>query len=163
MSFVRTCHSDTHTRCPCAAFTRRPQPRLRLRKFQRTSVHNTRLYATKYTPTSKPLAEEMAYRDTGIAVGSLDYQLSNLSHWRNMFSTRQAAAKLGLAPKTLSRYVASKKVPAPQIMKVGSASLHGWTEEDIERVRALLPKIANGRKTRYQKKRKKQTGRKSKP
>ncbi|HWZ43432.1 MAG TPA: hypothetical protein VNW97_08130 [Candidatus Saccharimonadales bacterium] len=46
-------------------------------------------------------------------------------------------------------------------MKVGSASLHGWTEEDIERVRALLPKIANGRKTRYSKP-KKQTTRKPK-
>jgi hypothetical protein len=76
-----------------------------------------------------------------------------------MFSTRQAAAKLGLDAKTLSRYIAAGKVPAPKILNVGSASLHGWTEEDIERVRALLPKIANGRKTRYQKKRKKQTTR----
>lgn len=80
-----------------------------------------------------------------------------------MFSTRQAAAKLGLSPKTLSRYISQKKVPAPKIMTVGSASLHSWTEADIERVRVLLPKIANGRKTRYQKQRKKQTGRKSKP
>ena len=68
-----------------------------------------------------------------------------------MLSTRQAAAKLGLDAKTLSRYIAAKKVPAPKIMTVGSASLHGWTEEDIERVRTLLPKIANGRKTRYSK------------
>lgn len=30
--------------------------------------------------------------------------------------------------------------------------MHSWTEEDIERVRIILPKIANGRKTRYQKK-----------
>jgi predicted DNA-binding transcriptional regulator AlpA len=79
-----------------------------------------------------------------------------------MFSTRQAAAKLGLTPKTLSRYIAAKKVPAPKIMAVGSASLHGWTEEDIEKVRALLPKIKNGRKTRYQKQAKKQTTRKPK-
>jgi predicted DNA-binding transcriptional regulator AlpA len=73
-----------------------------------------------------------------------------------MFSTRQAAAKLGLSAKSLSRYIVAKKVPAPKIMTVGSASLHGWTEEDIGRVRALLPKIANGRKTRYQKLREKQ-------
>lgn len=91
----------------------------------------------------------------------IDSSPNNLSHWRGMFSTRQAAAKLGLAPKTLSRYIAAKKVPAPKIVTVGSASLHGWTEEDIERVRALLPKIKNGRKTRYQKQRKIQT-RKSK-
>jgi len=31
------------------------------------------------------------------------------------------------------------------------ASLHLWSEEEIEHVRQLLPKIANGRKTRYKK------------
>jgi len=30
-------------------------------------------------------------------------------------------------------------------------TLHLWTEKDIERARKLLPKIANGRKTRHQK------------
>ena len=30
-------------------------------------------------------------------------------------------------------------------------TIHMWTEEQIERVRKILPKIANGRKTRYQK------------
>jgi predicted DNA-binding transcriptional regulator AlpA len=70
-----------------------------------------------------------------------------------MFSSREASKKLGLGVKTLSRYIQQGKIPAPQILKVGSASLHAWTEEDIERVRKLLPKIANGRKTRYKKKR----------
>ena len=69
-----------------------------------------------------------------------------------MFSTRQAAKKLGLGLKTLSRYVEQGKVPAPTILKVGTATLHGWTEEEIELVCKLLPKIANGRKTRYKKK-----------
>jgi hypothetical protein len=31
-----------------------------------------------------------------------------------------------------------------------------WTDKDIETVRQLLPKIANGRKTRYSKLREKQ-------
>jgi predicted DNA-binding transcriptional regulator AlpA len=69
-----------------------------------------------------------------------------------MFSTREAAKKLGLGFKTLSRYIAVGKVPAPTILRVGSASLHAWTDEEIEHARQLLPKIANGRKTRYQKK-----------
>ena len=69
-----------------------------------------------------------------------------------MYSTRQAAKTLGLHVATLARYVEQGKVPAPTILKVGSASLHAWTAEDIERVRTLLPKIANGRKTRYAKK-----------
>lgn len=68
-----------------------------------------------------------------------------------MLSTRQAAKMLGLGAKTLSHYIAVGKVPAPTILKVGSASLHAWSEEDIERVRQLLPKIANGRKTRWKK------------
>jgi predicted DNA-binding transcriptional regulator AlpA len=68
------------------------------------------------------------------------------------YSTREAAKKLGLHPTTLSDYIALGKVPAPAVLKVGTASLHAWTETEIEHVRKLLPKIANGRKTRYQKK-----------
>jgi hypothetical protein len=67
------------------------------------------------------------------------------------FSTRQAAKKLGLHTATLAQYVAVGKVPAPTIVDVGTAKLHVWTEEEIEHVRNLLPKIANGRKTRYKK------------
>ena len=68
------------------------------------------------------------------------------------FSNNEAARKLGIDPATLSRYVKMGKVPAPAIVEVGSASLHVWTEAEIETVRRLLPKIANGRKTRYKKK-----------
>ena len=64
---------------------------------------------------------------------------------------------------SLTRYIADGKVPAPQATIIGRYEVRAWTEEDIERVRAILPKIANGRKTRHQKQRKKQTGRKSKP
>jgi len=72
------------------------------------------------------------------------------------FSTNQAARKLGIDPMTLSRYIRAKKVPAPAIFAVGESSLHAWTEEEIEYVRKLLPKIANGRKIRYSKLREKQ-------
>jgi transposase len=72
------------------------------------------------------------------------------------YSTRQAAKKLGLHTGTLARYVAIGKLPAPTVLKVGTASLHAWTDEDIENARKLLPKIVNGRKTRYQKLREKQ-------
>jgi hypothetical protein len=68
------------------------------------------------------------------------------------FSTTQAARKLGIDPMTLSRYIKLKKVPAPKIFAVGESSLHAWSAEEIEHVRQLLPKIANGRKTRYKKK-----------
>jgi predicted transcriptional regulator len=71
----------------------------------------------------------------------------------NAFSTRDAAKQLGLTPKTLSRYIAAKKVPAPQIVTTSRTTVHLWTAADIEKVRKILPKIANGRKTRYQRER----------
>jgi transcriptional regulator with XRE-family HTH domain len=71
------------------------------------------------------------------------------------FSTSQAARKLGIGIRTLSRYIAEKKVPTPQIIEAGGNTVHLWTAEEIEHVRKLLPKIANGRKTRYQKLREK--------
>jgi predicted DNA-binding transcriptional regulator AlpA len=74
----------------------------------------------------------------------------------NTFSTSQVAKRLGIGIKTLSRYVAEKKVPAPQIIDVGGRKVHVWIESEIARLRELLPKIANGRKTRYQKLRAKQ-------
>jgi len=76
-----------------------------------------------------------------------------------MFSTRQAAKKLGLTHATLSRYISAGKVPPPRAATSGGMTIHFWAVADIQRVRKLLPKIANGRKTRYQKKKqeKKQT------
>lgn len=68
------------------------------------------------------------------------------------FSTRQAAQQLGLSFPTLNRYIGAKKIPVPAVTELGTARVRLWTEEDIERVRETLPKIANGRKTRYKKK-----------
>jgi predicted DNA-binding transcriptional regulator AlpA len=69
-----------------------------------------------------------------------------------MISTNQAAVKLGITGATLSRYITRGKIPAPQTVMAGGLKVHAWTEAEIEHVRKLLPKIANGRKTRYKKK-----------
>jgi predicted DNA-binding transcriptional regulator AlpA len=69
-----------------------------------------------------------------------------------LYSTNEVAKRLGLGLKTLARYIEDEKVPAPTFLKAGKSTYHAWTEEEIEHVRKLLPKIANGRKTRYQKK-----------
>jgi predicted DNA-binding transcriptional regulator AlpA len=76
-------------------------------------------------------------------------------------STREAAQQLGISFTSMNRYIADKKIPLPPLVKVGGVTIRLWSQQDIERVRALLPKIANGRKTRHQKAR--QTKRKSKP
>ena len=78
------------------------------------------------------------------------------------YSTNQAAKKLGIGLKTLSRYIAVGKIPPPEIIQAGGITVHRWTEEDIERVRQLLPKIANGRKTRWQRQRAQQQSSKGK-
>jgi predicted DNA-binding transcriptional regulator AlpA len=78
------------------------------------------------------------------------------------YSTRQAAKQLGLPLTTLARYVAKGKVPMPKAVRLGGMRVHLWSKADIERVRAILPKIADGRKTRYQSQGKKQTRKKSK-
>jgi len=48
------------------------------------------------------------------------------------------------------------KIPEPKSVTAGGMKVHLWTEAEIEHVRQLLPKIANGRKTRYSKLREKQ-------
>ena len=58
---------------------------------------------------------------------------------------------LGLSGVALAHYIKVKKIPAPQILSIGGRNIHAWTEAQIEHVRKLLPKIANGRKTRYKK------------
>lgn len=72
------------------------------------------------------------------------------------FSTREAAQKLGITHAALSKYISAKKVPAPRTVTSGGMTIHLWTEMEIEKVRRLLPKIANGRKTRWQRQREKQ-------
>jgi len=66
------------------------------------------------------------------------------------FSTRQVAKMLGIQPKTLSRYIAAGKVPAPKTVQLGGLRVHAWSKRDVEHLRELLPRIKNGRKTRYQ-------------
>lgn len=67
------------------------------------------------------------------------------------YSTREAANKLGISLPTLNKYIAWKLIPIPPLTRVGGVKVRLWSEEDLDRVRKLLPKIANGRKTRYQK------------
>jgi hypothetical protein len=77
-------------------------------------------------------------------------------------STREAAKKLGISFTSMNRYIADKKIPVPPLTEVASIVARLWSEEDIERARVILPTIANGRKTRHQRKKKKTTQTKKK-
>ncbi len=54
------------------------------------------------------------------------------------YTTNQAAAKLGVHRVTLQRWIAAKKIPAPEVQKVGVLSFRLWTELDIERARKAI-------------------------
>ncbi len=68
------------------------------------------------------------------------------------YSTRQAAEKLGLSMSTLNLYIAEMKVPTPPLRRVGGVRVRLWNDKVIDNVRKILPKIANGRKTKHKKK-----------
>jgi predicted site-specific integrase-resolvase len=70
----------------------------------------------------------------------------------NRYSTNEAAKLLGITGTSLVRYMKAGKIPMPEIIKAGRSTVHSWSEEEVEKLRQLLPKIANGRKTRYNKK-----------
>lgn len=70
-------------------------------------------------------------------------------------STRGAAKKLGLSFTSLNRYIAAKKIPLPPLVRVGGIRVRLWSDKDIAKVRAVLPKLKNGRKLRYKKSRRK--------
>jgi predicted site-specific integrase-resolvase len=74
----------------------------------------------------------------------------------NRYSTNEAAKLLGITGTSLVRYMKAGKIPVPEIIKAGRSTVHSWSDKDVEHARQLLPKIANGRKTRYSKLREKQ-------
>ena len=60
----------------------------------------------------------------------------------------------------MSLYIRLKKVPAPKPEVIGGLNIRSWSDADIDRVRKILPKVANGRKTRWQKERAKKARKK---
>jgi hypothetical protein len=67
---------------------------------------------------------------------------------KGLFSTREAAKKLGVTILTLQRHVSAKTVEAPPLQKVGGVSVRLWTARDIEKARKVLAGVKPGRKKR---------------
>ena len=57
-----------------------------------------------------------------------------------IYSTKQAATKIGVGWITLQRYVTSGKLTVPPLQKVGGVTVRLWTERDINRVKKQLQK-----------------------
>jgi predicted DNA-binding transcriptional regulator AlpA len=67
------------------------------------------------------------------------------------YSTVQAAKKLGISMTTIHRYMQEKIIPFPKMQQLAGVRVRVWSDADIERARAFLPKLENGRKTRHKK------------
>ncbi len=74
----------------------------------------------------------------------------------NQYSTVKAAKELGISVMTLHRYMRAKKIPVPMLRYISGVRIRLWSEEDLQRVRELMPKLPDGRKTRWQKQRSQQ-------
>ena len=66
-------------------------------------------------------------------------------------STREAAKKLGIGFSTLRKYATQGSIPLPPVTRVGGVKVRLWSDQDLHRIRDMLPRIANGRKTRHRK------------
>ena len=65
---------------------------------------------------------------------------------KELFSTREAAKKLGVSLLTLQRHVSAKTVEVPPLQKVGGVSVRLWKNRDIGKARKVLAGIKPGRK-----------------
>ena len=77
---------------------------------------------------------------------------SNISDYQNesVFNTSGRRTARNQFPHAHPLY-GTEKIPVPPVTEIGGLRGRIWNERHIERVRKLLPKIANGRKTRYKK------------
>lgn len=65
---------------------------------------------------------------------------------KGQFSTREAAAKLGVTILTLQRHVSAETVQAPPLVTVGGVKVRLWSNRDIEKARKVLAGLKPGRK-----------------
>lgn len=62
------------------------------------------------------------------------------------YSTRQAAAKLGITLLKLQRHVSAKTFKAPPLQEVGGVRIRLWNDRDIARARKALAGVRRGRR-----------------
>jgi len=53
-------------------------------------------------------------------------------------TTNEAAARLGVHRVTLQRWIAAKKIPAPEVQNIGGGVFRLWSEQDIERAEKAI-------------------------
>lgn len=65
---------------------------------------------------------------------------------KGLFSTREAAKKLGVNLVTLQRHIAARTIRVPALQRVGGVKVRLWSHRDIENARMIFADIKPGRK-----------------
>ena len=60
---------------------------------------------------------------------------------RRTYTTREAAAKIGVSRQTLQTWISRGKVPAPNPISLGNTTIRLWSEDDIRRLRQIKQQI----------------------
>jgi predicted DNA-binding transcriptional regulator AlpA len=124
--------------------------------FQR-SAHSNSAFSER---GSRHIGKGACHRRASLARSGAERQPNTLDIARSICKTsygmvkrssEQVAKLIGISNASLSRYIKAGKVPAPPETMAGGMRMRLWSESDIEHLKGTLPKIANGRKTRYKK------------
>lgn len=62
------------------------------------------------------------------------------------YTTKEAAAKVGVSYQTLHNWVNRGRIPAPKLINVGQKSIYLWTKANIERARNFKGTLKMGRR-----------------
>jgi excisionase family DNA binding protein len=63
---------------------------------------------------------------------------------KKYFTTREAAARIGVSRQTLYSWIDSKLIDAPKPLLLGGGSVRMWTAEDIEHAAGAKGKLKPG-------------------
>jgi excisionase family DNA binding protein len=68
-----------------------------------------------------------------------------------LYTTKQAAAAVGITRATVQAWIAAKKIRAPKVTVVGSVAVRMWSRSDIEKLEQTKVKFyrkGRGRKSK---------------
>ena len=67
---------------------------------------------------------------------------------RKIYSTGDAAKRIGVSRQTLQTWIDRKSIPTPRLEKVGRVTIRIWKNADIEKARKFKGTLKPGRKVR---------------
>ena len=72
-----------------------------------------------------------------------------------MYSTREAAELVGISFRSLTRWIAERKIKAPALQTLGTVKARVWAEKDIKTLKKAVSRVRykskNGRRKKSKK------------